>query len=143
MVREGYSTLRVVTFPTNFKKTGSFIGESCSRDFYAPCCHPRTSIDLASTALADICSVKTICMVSGSDSTHILVTSPVNSKQPGRFLGKSRSRYFAVPSCHPSSSLDLANFFLANKRSAKTVCTVSGSESNHVDVTGPMNFENN
>ena len=35
---------------------------------------------------ADRRLVKTIPMVSGSESTHRVVTSPVNSKQPGRFF---------------------------------------------------------
>ena len=71
----------------NFKKFGPFIGESCSWDFSAPSCQPSTFIDLATTALANRRCVKTICMVLGSNSTHMIVTSPVYCKQRGLFWG--------------------------------------------------------
>ena len=142
MVRESYSTLRGVTCPIHFKKSGTFIGDSCFLDFPATSCHPSAFIDLKNTAQAKKRSVKTICMVSGSEITHMVVTSPVNSKQPGRFfLGNSWSRKFAVPSCHSNTFIDLANTFLANKRPLETICTVSGSKSTHMGVTGTTNFK--
>ena len=65
------------------------------------------------------------------------------------FLKKIRTSFwendapaFAAPIYHPSSFIDLANTFLANKRSLKTICTVLGSKSTHMDVTGPTNFKN-
>ena len=45
------------------------------------------------------------------------------------------------PVCHPSTFIDLANTTLADRRSVKTICVVLGSDSTHMDVTGPMNFE--
>ena len=72
------------------------------------------------------------------------VTGPMNfEKKLGHFFAKSCSRDFATSICHPSTFMDLANIVLANKRSVKTIRTVSGSDSTHVDVTGPMNFEKN
>ena len=48
---------------------------------------------------------------------------------------------FAAPIYHPSSFIDLANPVLANRRSIKNICTVSGGNSTQMDVTGPMSFE--
>ena len=143
MVSGSDSTHVGVTGPMNFEKNYDlFFAKSCFRDFSEPSCHSSSFIDLAKTALANIRSVKTICMFSGSDSTHMVVTSPVNSKQPVRFfLRKSWSRNFAVPSCHPNTFIDLANTVLANRCSANTICMDSGNDSTHLDVTGPMNFE--
>ena len=115
-----------VTGPMNFeKKLGPFFAKSCYRDFAATICHPSTFLDLANTALAKRRSVNTICLVSGRDSTHMVVTSPVNSKQPGSyFRGNSWSRNFAVPICHPSTLIDLSNTALVEKQFLKTICTV-------------------
>ena len=188
-----------------FQKSGLFLGETCSWDFSAPSCHPNTLIELANIFLAENRSVKTLCTVSGSDSTHVEVTGPMNfentgdlffvkscsrdfavpswhpcnfkdfknnawlvvfsrdhmyalrelqyswgrhlsnefQKKPGSFIGESCSLDFSAPSCHPSTFIDIANIVLANRRSVKAICTVSGSDRTHVDVTGPMNFENN
>ena len=59
------------------------------------------------------------------------------------FFGETCSWDFSATSCHTSTFIDIANIFLANKRSVKTICTVSGSNSSHMDVTCPMNFEKN
>ena len=48
---------------------------------------------------------------------------------------------FAAPIYHPSSFIDLSIIVLDNRRSVRTICTVSGSNSAHVDVNGPMTFE--
>ena len=72
----------------------------------------------------------------------MVVTSPVISKQPvDVFFGEIIVPDFAVPSCHPITLIDLSNTALVEKRFAKTKCAVSGSDSTHMDVTGPMNFE--
>ena len=43
MFSEGYRTHRGVTGPRNFKKSGHFFfGNSCSKDFGDPGCHPST-----------------------------------------------------------------------------------------------------
>ena len=80
-------------------------------------------------------------MVLGSDSTHMVVTSPVISKQRGRFFWENLGPGFSVPSCHPSTSNDLSTTALDEKRFVRTLCTVSGSDSTHIDVTDPMTFE--
>ena len=65
-----------------FQKIDTFFGETCSWDLSATSCNTSTFIDIANTDLANIRSAKTICRISGSDSTHMVVTSPGNSKQP-------------------------------------------------------------
>ena len=118
---------------------GPFFGKTCSWDFSVPSCHPGTLIDLANTVLANRCSEKTLCMVLGSDSTQMLVASPVNSKQTGRFFsGKMWSQTSAVPSCQPGTFIDLANTVLANKCFVKTLCMVSGSDSTQMLVASPV-----
>ena len=57
------------------------------------------------------------------------------------FFGETCSWDLSATSCNTSTFIDIANIFLANRRSVKTICTVSGSNSSHMDVTGPMNFE--
>ena len=59
--------------------------------FSAPICHASSFIDLENTALAKKRSVKDICMFAGSDSTHMVDTSPVNFKQRGRFFWGNRA----------------------------------------------------
>ena len=68
------------------QKIRTSFSEKHAPDFAAPVCHPSNFIDLANTLLAKRRSVKTICMVSGCDSTHMVGTSAVNSKQPRRFF---------------------------------------------------------
>ena len=54
-------------------------------------------------------SMKTIYKISGCKKTHMVGTSPANSKQPGRFsLRKTWSRSIAVLFCHPRTFIDLA-----------------------------------
>ena len=119
---------------------GPFFGKTCSWDFSVPSCHPGTLIDLANTVLANRCSKKTLCVVLGSDSTQMIVNSPVNSNQTGRFCsGKMWSQNFAVPSCQPGTFIDRANTVLANKCSEKTLCVVLGSDSTQMIVNSPVN----
>ena len=65
--------------------------------FAAPVCHTSTLIDLKKIALANRRSVKIIFTVLGSDSTHMVVTSPVIFKQPGRFFWEKPGPGFCGP----------------------------------------------
>ena len=70
----------------DFQKTGSFFWRNLLLGYFCPSCHPSYFIDLANIVLDKRRSVKTLCLVSGGDSTQMVVTSPVNSKQTGRFF---------------------------------------------------------
>ena len=118
----GYRTHRAVTGPMIFKKSPRFVGKPCSRVFGARGCHPSTLIDIVHTALASKCSVKTICLISGGYRTHRAVTGPMSFKKSRRFVGKSCSRDFGAPGCHPSTLIDIVHTFLASKGSVKTIC---------------------
>ena len=114
-----YRTHRAVTGPMSFKKSRRFVGESCSRVFGAPGCHPSTLIDIVHTALASKCSVKTICLISEGYRTHRAVTCPMSFKKSRRFFGKPCSRVFGAPGCHLSTLIDLVHTALASKCSIK------------------------
>ena len=44
----------------------------------------------------------TKCMIAEVYRTHIVATGPMNFKKSGRFFsGKSFSRVFGTPGCHP------------------------------------------
>ena len=58
-------------------------------------------------------------------------------------FSENHAHAFAAPIYHPSSFIDIANTVLANRRSVKTICMVSGSDSTHIEVTGPKTFEKN
>ena len=62
-------------------------------------------------------------------------------KKSRRFVGKSCSRVFGAPVCHPSTLIDLVHTALASKCSVKTICRISEGYRNHRGVTGPMNFK--
>ena len=47
--------------------------------------------------------------------THRVVTGPMNFKKSGFFFGKSCSRIFGAPGCHPSTLIDFANNALVSK----------------------------
>ena len=126
MIAEVYRTHSVVTCPMNFKKSGHFFfGKSCSRDFGAPGCHPGTLIDLVNVALDSKDSVETICMIWEGCRTHRIVTGPMNFKKSGFFFGKSCSRIFGAPGCHPSTLIDFLNTALAKRGSVKTKCMIA------------------
>ena len=110
--------------------------------FWGPGCHPNTLIDNANTALASICSVRPICIISEGYITHGGVTGPMKlKKKQDFFFGKSCSRNFGAPGCHPSTLIDLANTALASRGPVKPICMISkGYRTNRV-VTGPMNFK--
>ena len=59
------------------------------------------------------------------------------------FFGKSCSRNFGAPGCHPSALIDLVNTALASRGPVKPIGMISkGYRTNRI-VTGPMNFKKN
>ena len=142
MISEGYKTHRVVTGPKKFKKGGFFFGKSCSRVFGAPGCNPSTLIDFANAALTSKDSVEPKCMISEGYRTHGGVTGPMKLKKNRIFFGKSSSRNFGAPGCHPSTIIDLTKTALASKGSLETKCMISEGYKTHRGVTGPKNFKN-
>ena len=66
----------------------------------------------------------------------------MNFKKSGRFFfGKSCSRNFGAPGCHPNILIDLVNTSMDSKDSADTMCMISEGYRTHEGVTGPMNFK--
>ena len=126
-----------------FQKIRTFFsGKSCSRGFGAPGCHPGTLIDLVNTALAGKISVQPKFMISGGYRTHGCVTGPMNfKKKTFFFFGKSCSRDFGAPACHPSTLINFVSTALASKGSVETICMIWESCRTHRAVTGPMNFK--
>ena len=126
----------------NFKKSGHFFsGKSCSRDFGAPGCHPGTLIDLVNVALDSRDSMKTMCMIWEGCRIQRVVTGPMNFKTIRIFFGKSYSRDFGAPGCHPSTLNDFINTVLSKRGSVKTKCMISEGYRTHGGVTGPMKFK--
>ena len=124
------------------KKQDFFFGKWCSRNFGAPGCNPSTLIHLANTALASKSSVKIKCMITEVYRTHRGVAGPKNCKKSGRFFfGKSCSRDFGAPPCHPSTLIDFVNTALASKGSLETKCMITEGYRTHRGVAGPMNFK--
>ena len=109
--------------------------------FWDPGCHPCNLIDLVNTALARRDSEKNICMISEGYKAHRGVTGPMNFKKLGHFFGKSCSRDFGAPGCHPSTLIDFINTALANRGSVETKCMIAEVYRTHSVVTGPMNFK--
>ena len=120
-----------------------FFGKSCSRDFGAPGCHPSILIDLANTAMASGGSQVPTGMISEGYRTHRGVSGSMTFKKIGRFFffGKSCSRNFGAPGCHPSTLIDLANTALASKSSVEIKCMITEGYRTHRGVAGPMNFK--
>ena len=56
-------------------------------------------------------------------------------------FGKSCTRDFGAPVCHPSTLIDLSNTALAIKCFLKTICMISEGYRTHRYVTGPMSFK--
>ena len=111
--------------------------------FWDPGCHSCNLIDLVNTALASRDSVEIICMISEGYKAHRGVTGPMNFKNLGHFFGKSCSRDFGAPGCHPSTLIDFINTALANRGSVETKCMIAEVYRTHSVVTGPMNFKKN
>ena len=124
-----------------FQKIRIFFGKSCSRGFGAPGCRPVTLIDLVNVALDSRNSVETICMIWEGYRTHRAVTGPMSFKKSRRFVGKTCSRIFGAPGCHPSTLIDFANNALVSKSSVEPECMISEGYRTHGVVTGPMNFK--
>ena len=137
-----YRTHRAVTGPMIFKKSRRSVGKSCSRVFAAPGCHQNTLFDIVNTVLASKGPVETICMNSVGYRNHRAVTGPRSFKKSRRFVGKSCSRVFGAPGCHPSTLIDLVHTVLGSKCSIKTICLISEGYRAHRAVTGPMSFKN-
>ena len=82
-------------------------------------------------------------MISESCRTHRGFTGPMNFKKKFRtfFFGKSCSRDFGVPGCHPDTLIDLANIALAGRVSREPISMISECYRTHRGVTGPMDFK--
>ena len=94
-------------------------------DFGAPGCHPSTLIDFINTSLAKRGSAKTKCMIAEVYRTHSVVTGPMNFKKSGHFFpGKSCSRGFGAPGCHPGTLIDLVNVALDSRDFVETICMI-------------------
>ena len=83
-------------------------------------------------------------MISEAYRTNRGVTGPMNFKKSGRFFffGKSCSRHFGAPGCHPDTLIDLANIALGSRHSAENICMISEGYRTHRGVTGPKKFKN-
>ena len=55
--------------------------------------------------------------------------------------GKTCSRDFGAPACHPSTLIDFVNTALASKGSLETICMICEGCRTHRAVTGPMNLK--
>ena len=80
-------------------------------------------------------------MISEGYRTHGGATGPMKFKKRTIFFGKSYSRDFGAPGCHPSTLIDLINTALANRSSIETKCMIAEVYRTHSVVTGPMNFK--
>ena len=136
-----YRTHRAVTGPMSFKKSRRSVGKSCSRVFAAPGCHQNTLFDIVNTVLASKGPVETICMNSVGYRNHRAVTGPRSFKKSRRFVGKSCSRDFGAPGCHPITLIDIVHTALASRCSVKTICLISEGYRTHRAVTCPMSFK--
>ena len=85
--------------------------------------------------------VKTIWTFLESYSTLRGAPGSRKIKKLGPFLGETCSWGLFAPTCHRITFIELANIVLAYRRSIKTICTVSGSDMTHMDVTRPLKFE--
>ena len=61
----------------------------------------------------------------------------------GTFFWKNLLLELFCPQLPSNHFIDLANIVLATRGSVEIICLVSGSDSAHMDVTRPMNFEKN
>ena len=65
----------------------------------------------------------------------------MNFKKIVRFFGKSCSRVFGAPRCHPSTLIDFINNALARNSSMKPITMILEGYRTHGGVTGPMKFK--
>ena len=124
-----------------FQKITTFRREIVLPGFWGTWLFQSTLFDLANTFLASKGSVETIRMNSVGYRTHRAVTGPMSFKKSRRFVGKSCSRVFGAPGCHPSTLVDIVHTALASKGSVKTICLISEGYRTHRAVTGPMSFK--
>ena len=94
-----------------FQKITTFCRKTMLPGFGAPGCHQRTLFDLANTALASNCYVKTICLISEGYRTHRDVTGPMSFEKSRSFVGKSCSRVFGAPGYIKALYLTLQTLF--------------------------------
>ena len=123
------------------KKGRFFFRKIVLPGFWDPGCHACNLSDLVSTALARKDSAKNICIISEGYKAHRGVTGPMNFKTLRSFFGKSCSRDFGAPGCHPSTLIDLTNTALAIRGSVEMKCMIAEVYRTHSVVTGPMNFK--
>ena len=57
------------------------------------------------------------------------------------FSGKSCSRGFGAPGCHPGALIDFVNAALASKISVEPKCMIAEGYRTHGGVTGPIIFK--
>ena len=81
-------------------------------------------------------------MISEGYRTHRGVNGPMNFEKLGRFFfGKSCSRDFGDPGCHPSTLIDFINTAMAEISSVEPICMISEGYRKHGGATGPMKFK--
>ena len=81
-------------------------------------------------------------MISEGYKALSVVTGPMNFKKSGHFFsGKSCSRGFGAPDCHPGTLIDLVNVALDSRYSVDTICMIWEGCRTHRVVTGLMNFK--
>ena len=80
-------------------------------------------------------------MISEGYRSHRGVAGPMNFKKGRFFFGKSCSRGFGIPGCHPVFLINLVNTALASKDSVEAICMISKGYRSHRGVTGSMNFK--
>ena len=104
MISEGYRNHRGVTRPMNFKKKlGLFFRKTVLTGFRGSWLPSNTSIDFINTALANIDSVKTKCLIAEVYRTHSVVTGPMNFEKIRTFFRENHAPGFwgtCLPSRH-------------------------------------------
>ena len=65
----------------------------------------------------------------------------MNFKKRTFFFGKSCSRDFGAPGCHPGTLIDLVNTAPARRDLVEPICMISEGYRTHENVTGPMKFK--
>ena len=81
-------------------------------------------------------------MIAAVYRTHSVVTGPMNFKKSRHFFsGKSCTRGFGAPGCHPGALIDLVNVALDSRDSVETICMIWEGCITQGGVTGPMNFK--
>ena len=80
-------------------------------------------------------------MISEGYRTHRGVTGPMDFKKSGFFFGKSFSRKFGAPGCHPGFLINLVKTGLDSRDSAEPKSKILEGYVTHRGVTGPLNFK--